>query len=103
MTEKQGKLTTWEIKHEPEPDEFWFSSGYLLVRTVGDHKFVCVLGPASDDDARLIAAAPELLEALEWITNWVEDHPLEDGEDGEERYIVGECLKTIAKTTGGEA
>jgi len=57
-------------------------------------------------NARLIAAAPDLLAALQWIVDFVDEHPewadsyfLED-EGSAERYWLDEARAAIAKAEG---
>lgn len=80
-------------KHTPGP---WRLNGNRTI-TVGDFgkpgSFIAEV--KNDANARLIAAAPELLEALEWLLHHV---VRTQGLDGPELNHVRE---TIAKATGG--
>jgi hypothetical protein len=60
----------------------------------------CAVSKGEDDaHARLIAAAPELLEALKNLENYVSVHFMDIGELGHIR--LRESRAAIAKTTGG--
>jgi hypothetical protein len=57
-----------ETKHTPGP---WFSNNMGLHNGIGDGiaAYAADCYP-NDDDARLIAAAPDLLAALQWIADY---------------------------------
>lgn len=68
----------------------------LTVVTEGDVDFAAVY---EDADARLIAAAPELLEALQNLLNDTQHKEHQDCDDGP--CPVREARAAIAKATGG--
>ena len=88
-------------KHTPSP---WFVDASrqegLVIRH--DSKMVCQIpgyGVGTRiDDARLIAAAPELLEALKGLVAWATDVRRDDP-----AADLAKARAAIAKATGGEA
>ena len=104
-----------EAKHTPGPWEFGPShsstglAGQLVVRPAGEFphgEWVADVGSMYDDhrvaNARLIAAAPELLEALKEVTMVLDR--IFDVEDRtpEPNSISGRARAAIAKATGQE-
>jgi len=87
------------IKHTPGP---WsYDSLDRVVIRAGIEDIAHMDRSASDDDARLIAAAPELLEALEKLLKTVENNWLADEEwDPEEWQCYDEFREVIAKARG---
>lgn len=61
--------------------------------------YMQVGGICSAADARLIAAAPELLEALDWLVSCLGDGSLQN--DG--GFYLAKARAAILKATGGEA
>jgi hypothetical protein len=67
---------------------------------IGDGVHVLVRDEA---DARLIAAAPDLLEALKWLLDNGEDpHPLTGRDPTVRREDIGPARDAIAKAEGGK-
>ena len=92
------------MNHTPGPWK-WKTTGYRhLMTTAGAdiHDFGCgccsCTGDLSDADARLIAAAPELLEALEELY-----HLIDDAHDGDRVFtfeLAQKAKAAIAKARG---
>ena len=67
----------WKLQPQEDADEFWFRNGYWPIR-IGPGRGYCVpvgINPEVEPDqreadARLIAAAPELLKALRTLARW---------------------------------
>ena len=93
--------------HTPGP---WFlgkidrEAGTIAVDCIdkdGDEALMCILetadgiDPEDEADARLIAAAPELLDALKRVTEQLD-------EAYGETYVVRQARAVIAKATGGD-
>lgn len=73
----------------------WANSGMAGERTIAE------VGhwrdrPNGEDDARLLAAAPELYEALDYIVGWME------GAKGDRNLILDDAYKALAKAEGNE-
>ena len=97
-----------EAAHTPAPWHFkklaMHDGGHVVMFTAQNgqrtHRLDCA-GEFKEADARLIAAAPELLEALIAITNQLErvgdDRPHKDGQ------FIEDARAAIAKATGEAA
>ena len=73
MTEFKGTPGPWAAKYDDYGDEIWFGGEGRGMWTISDG--VAFLGGKSEivqANARLIAAAPRLLEALEQTVPWLE-------------------------------
>lgn len=92
-------------KHTPGP---WTVSAYpsgLYIRRAGSHGFVAhVFGGVNDKqanaNANVMAAAPDLLEALRYIERLASDDDL--GGDGVFLVIADRAREAIAKATGAD-
>lgn len=95
-----------EVKHTPGP---WLvrtleNFGFNVVHYVGGDKFniALVAKTGNEHDARLIAAAPDLLEALEAVNQVMFDGILNsDGRDIQS--AIEKMCAAIAKAKGGDA
>jgi hypothetical protein len=68
------------------------------VRVVADCAHALAMGAMeAESNARLIAAAPELLEALKAVEDWDDNE-----QDGLPRRLTASVKAAIAKATGGE-
>lgn len=95
-------------KHTPGP---WVLDGVEVYPVGGDP--ICAMSPGQGDEleanTQLIAAAPDLLEALKWSTFWLEGCLRCEAYvwDADQREAAEENLKAskaaIAKATGGES
>ena len=93
-------------KHTPGPWKRDERSRWLIVTDSGDQVAVVRGGDnydpqdqPADDRARLIAAAPELLEACEYVADWIDrmaEDEEPDGHDGAHTTLRA----AIAKATG---
>ena len=99
-------------KHTRGPWRSFGSSTIYIEARLGDGwiQEVCSVGPTEADkgygeqqqaNARLIAAAPELLEALQWLVDLMPDPELDN--DAVQRAQVIKARDAIAKATGGKA
>ena len=100
-------------KHTPGPWSWWTSCSFrrLSARNDGDVLHAVIQcsdghpdihfpnGGPEGPDARLIAAAPELLEALKW---YVENDDTNEGQEGNDFWLAGRdrARVAIAKATG---
>lgn len=93
-----------QTQHTPGPWQYWPSIGQ--VNRPGDPNQICNIPPngdkkpadENDANARLIAAAPELLEALEMVVN-IATHPKATKADI--KRIAEEARAALAKAKGG--
>lgn len=109
MSERKHTPGPWAVHHNPDWNQWSVRSAnpsgladapiyYELADRIGGH----VLGESFDDyseveaNARLIAAAPELLEALEQFVAWV-DAPCESAFSDSQ---LASARAAIAKATG---
>lgn len=97
-------------KHTPGPWTFVgitgvaSGMGYYSVCTNDCEVEVCTLRDRPLGDARLIAAAPELLEALEEVIQaWLHEAAQGDGIDEDHAPVLAKARAAIAKATKGEA
>lgn len=99
------------MTHTPRPWSYWVTrSGRLAeVAAVGGPRLLELSkhrNPNFEDDARLIAAAPDLLEACKELLGCVENAALmytpEDDEDDEIAEIIASGKYAIAKAEGTE-
>lgn len=94
-----------EAKHTPGPwmvsehgsDEIYFSEGYT---EIGDGVGLRVYTSAVEADARLIAAAPELLEALRDVEAALLAIPCTDPSCSCTRRLLPKVQASIAKAEG---
>lgn len=96
----------WNYFHTPNDPDFTYEVTEDVCAIYG--------GKSADANARLIAAAPELLQALQELLEIHENPPLFAGKTGEERMLILEqqsakvhaalsaSRAAIAKATGGE-
>lgn len=87
-------------KHTPGP---WFVDGVRFVRQEPAPRHVICRLPTTrnEGDARLIAAAPDLLEAVEELANLVE--LIRSGDYTPDSFTTQPARAAIAKATGVEA
>ena len=84
-------------KHTPAPwDARWMMHNGECSQYLVTHKN---LYEECDANAKLIAAAPDLLEALQFIENYTKDYPVESCGD-EFKAWVEKARAAIAKATG---
>ena len=90
--------------HTPGPWRVDRSGALLGVNVVAPTDWICKVGlsdrPNVMEDARLIAAAPELLEAMESALPHVENDALEQGVNPDEDAVVIQARAAIAKARG---
>lgn len=79
-----------------EADRFGITGGLLVLASRNEHP---LLADQMHANARLIAAAPELLEALQNLLNDTQHKEHQDCDDGP--CPVREARAAIAKATGG--
>lgn len=84
-----GPWRVHNLRVEPPPDPQRANGGWTVAQ---------VYGPDAEANARLIAAAPELLEALAWFVDPNNDSPTLDEFDA----AVDVARLAIAKATGRE-
>ncbi len=93
-------MKTTVTNHTPGP---WERNGNAVHKRLSKHYAECVAIVGSDNktgDANLIAAAPELLESLQAMTELFEME-YEANQPGTSSYLVlFEARKAIAKATG---
>lgn len=105
---KRQKGSPMKTQHTPGPWEpHIYESGGFEIVSAHERKFIITSrngyqewdrGNESIDNAHLIAAAPELLEALEAAVSWIEDDRCDDEYIAEEWYH--EARSAIAKARG---
>ena len=108
MNAKQGEHTPgpWTVGHPNLQEDTWFhrifyadNRGVYEVAVIDKRK-----RPGANADASLIAAAPELLAALESVITWAERHKLNlaDCIDGKQREcpVIMDARAAIAKARG---
>jgi hypothetical protein len=98
-----------KTKHTPGPWTVMNShkAGYRDIASLGDdepqnRKYVCEITPSDtlQQDAALIAAAPELLETLMEIRHWLTSPDLSPGVIAAYQH---DCDIAIARATGGQS
>lgn len=99
----ETKHTPGPWSHTPMKDTIWANDGETKVATLADLPWVTLSSGrrCSDDateqaNARLIAAAPELLAALERFTRWYEQNSVPDLQG-----VACDAFQAIAKAKGG--
>ncbi len=76
--------------------------GSLVAWCAGGGPKRAVMGPEEDANARLIAAAPELLEVLTGLIEWVEGEQPEFNEDPEWPEFQARVYAVMRKARGSE-
>lgn len=111
MTRREGASAP---KHTPGPWDFELIEEHSVrptVASVGDYRFVRSglgargydLHGQDEDDARLISAAPDLLEALKKTLAFIDDNfPIGSHAPGI-NHVMGAAETAIAKAEGGAA
>ena len=85
----------WRVKyHESSPDQ--------IAAVVSDHDLVCAMSIDGNANARLIAAAPELLAALEQTITRFERCMVQAGSDPEFARAATQAARTVIATARGE-
>lgn len=89
-----------EAKHTPGPWKFRAAKNYLLATIMANGKLLAIFSNTiSDEDGRLMAAAPDLLEALkEAQQNW--HHMIGLSSPAEHHRLNDRMSAAIAKATG---
>jgi len=84
-----------ETKHTPGP---WISNDLGLQNVKGDGiaAYAADCWP-NDDDARLIAAAPDLLSAARFALNYLEDHANETSEGDYDAEYAASCDAAVVR------
>lgn len=98
-------------KHTPGPycldDESDTAEGSRMILAPDGTKLACTTGLYEDAEdianARLLAAAPELLEALQYAEQWLADLQKRPGMRLSLQGAVDVARAAIAKATGGAA
>lgn len=85
---------TWDYSNDVGPDDDYFIEFF----EIRNDKHELVGRADREADARLIAAAPDLLEALQRLLVSVESH--EDAKTLGELGSIGQAYAAIAKATG---
>ena len=84
----------WRIGDKHQTDIYAARAGHAIARTVNPH-----YAGECEANAVLIAAAPELLEALEWLVDILPDPELDN--DELQRVWTKKARAAINKATGG--
>lgn len=87
---------TVESAHEKTPNTFRVRANLSFRKHVSTEESVCITG--SEANAHLIAAAPELLEALENLIDFAETLAADGGRSADLR----EAYEAIKKARGGD-
>lgn len=98
MSYKPG---SWHVEHHPNGYHVkygWEQKHPLLPNSLG----TTLVRVSEEDDARLIAAAPDLYEALREIAEWGTPYSVEDEEQTEYGAIKTIARAALAKATGDE-
>lgn len=85
----------WHVKWDFEPSDFP-ENGLLIKAAPGQVVAECDRVPEMEANAQLIAAAPELLEALRWALDQIDDSL-----DPDHCEALAAAHRAIAKATGG--
>ena len=88
-------------QHTPGPWTLGKDDGVTCLVSSEDERIARVFCGNSLDNARLIAAAPDLLDALQWLVDLMPDPELDI--DTVQREQVIKAKAVIAKATGGQA
>ena len=94
-TEKKMEMNS----HTPGP--WWFAADAPNTYAVG-HGDLELCGGLRRHNARLIAAAPDLLDALQMAKAWVAQYHNKPGHDAASRCMSAVIDAAIAKATGDE-
>lgn len=84
-----------EVQRHRHPD--WWE---VISNPDKDYRCMCVSGHIGEANARLIAAAPDLLEALEFALPYIEDDAAVQGIDPDEDEATIKARAAIAKAKG---
>lgn len=99
MNEFKGTPGPWHWAKE-EPDEWWFGNENDVVVRGPSSRFIAVTDE-QEANARLIAAAPELLEALQsalWELKRLQNHSIDGWTPS---HTITQLESTIAKALNG--
>ena len=85
--------------HTPGPWDTGFISQAGMPYIGNENEAVCqvAVGPRTEANARLIAAAPRLLASLMWCANLLADYDESEGEEGD---AYREAMAAITEATG---
>jgi hypothetical protein len=101
MTTQRGHTPGPDTSYTPGP---WHVGPHYKTDVESRHGRICecgiTRGPQSEANARLVAAAPELLQALKGLAEWCEDNFA--GEDSGPGMELNVAYATIAKAEGRE-
>ena len=91
----------WDLEEVPFENNDPAGGWYLHFDTEADHEVLYMSkSNVSEEQANLIAAAPELLEALNnFVVLYKQDQIVIEGDNGNEP-VVAKALAAIAKATG---
>lgn len=99
-----NKSDAWDLEEVPFENNDPAGGWYLHFDTEADHEVLYMSkSNVSEKEAKLMAAAPELLEALKgFVVLYKQGQLVLEGDDDGNDPLVAEALKAIAKATGGQ-
>ncbi|HAI51376.1 MAG TPA: hypothetical protein DCM53_19970 [Enterobacteriaceae bacterium] len=100
MEEFSGTPGPWLAEYSKENDAYEIAPMRFSGKGIDWDREVCITADNSIENARLIAAAPELLEALLQLRNYVVDVCCVSTEDCNKEHPLMLATSTIAKALG---